>query len=313
MKGPFRLSRHIKMEEGGKKLGDFIRYEMQLSRKAITAIKFKGGAFLIDGIPQTVSYVLKGGEQLDVLFPPENVSETLKPENLSLELVFEDEYALVINKPAGMPTIPSFQHYGGTLASGVLHYLIDKGEEGVSHPVTRLDRETSGLVLMAKHAHVHDQFSRLQKAHEIERRYLAIVHHPFEKDHGTIDAPIGRKDGSIIERCIIEAGKQAVTHYEVLWQDEEKAVVGVKLETGRTHQIRVHFSSIGHPLLGDDLYGGKLTRLTRQALHARHLYFTHPLTQNFIFCTAPLPQDLQPLLKEAKEAIYNWDQSVVEI
>lgn len=309
MKGPLKLTRQIDEQHHGRKLGDFVRSEMQLSRRAITGIKFKGGAFLVNGVPKHVTYIIRGGEQLDVIFPPEVTSETLRVEEIPLDIIYEDDYALVINKKAGTPTIPSYQHYQGTLASGVVFYLLEKGEEGASHPVTRLDRETSGLVLMAKHGHIHDLFSRLQKAREIERRYLAIVHHPFKKDHGTIDAPIGRKEGSIIERCVTQDGKKAVTHYQVLWQNDEMAVVGVKLETGRTHQIRVHFSSIGHPLLGDDLYGGELLKVTRQALHARHLCFVHPITDKTIFCTAPLPEDLEPFLKEAEKAIQRWDAS----
>jgi 23S rRNA pseudouridine1911/1915/1917 synthase len=310
----FILKSEIQEKDQGRKLGDFVRSELQLSRRAIKTIKFKGGAFLINGAPQKVTYVLKEGEHLEVHFPPEIKSETLTPEEMPLDIVFEDAYALVINKEAGIPTIPSYQHFKGTLANGVVDYLLKKGEEGASHPVTRLDRETSGLVLMAKHGHVHDLFSRLQKERLIHRRYLAVVHGEILDQFGTIDAPIGRKEGSIIERCVSEEGKPAITHYEVLSKMKNSTLVGIQLETGRTHQIRVHFSSIGHPLVGDDLYGGDQKEMTRQALHARHLYFPHPLIGETVFCTAPFPQDLQSLIDQeggGMEAIHKWDQKVL--
>ncbi|WEG11907.1 RluA family pseudouridine synthase [Pullulanibacillus sp. KACC 23026] len=307
MKGPFKLSCLIPLEKAGQKLGDFVRTQMQVSRRAIKAIKYQGGEFLVDGTPQFVTYILKGGEQLEIVFPPEAISESLHPEPLPLDVIYEDDCSLVVNKSPGMPTIPSYQHFEGTLANGVVHYLREKGEAGASHPVTRLDRETSGLVLMAKHGHIHDLFSRLQKEKKIERRYIAVVHHPFAAVQGTINAPIGRKEGSIIERCVTDEGKEAITHYEVLWQNDDLAILGIRLETGRTHQIRVHFSSIGHPLIGDDLYGGELSLLKRQALHARHLFFPHPLSGKEIACMAPFPEDLLPLLEKGMERIVNWD------
>ncbi len=308
-----KLKRFISIKDSGRKLGDFVRGEMNLSRRAIKTIKFKDGAFLVNGSPQNVTYLLKGNEELVVCFPPEEKSTTLQPEPLTLDVIFEDAYALIINKPAGMPTIPSYQHFTGTLANGVVHYLLDKGESGTSHPVTRLDRETSGLVLMAKFGHVHDLFSRKQKAKEVNRRYLAVVEHPFDSPSGVIESPIGRKEGSIIERCVAPDGKPALTYYKVLWQNASHAVVGIALETGRTHQIRVHFSSIGHPLVGDDLYGGHTDLLNRQALHARHLFFRHPLTEEKVFCTAPIPQDLFGLLEdEAQSSIEIWDAEVLK-
>lgn len=309
MKGPFQLTCIIPFERQGQKLGDFVHQELHVSRRAIKAIKYQGGALLIDGLSQYVTYILKGGEKLQICFPPEIKSETLHPEEVPLDVIYEDDYAIIVNKPAGMPTIPSYQHFSGTLANGIVHYLLEKGEEGTSHPVTRLDRETSGLVLMAKFSHVHDLFSNLQKQKKVERRYVAIVHHPFIHESGTIDAPIGRKEGSIIERCVTEEGKQAVTHYEVLWQNAERAVVGIRLETGRTHQIRVHFASIGHPLLGDDLYGGEKKLIKRQALHARHLSFPHPFRDKGIKALAPFPDDMRSLLENAEEALAKWDLS----
>ena len=310
---PFILRSEIGEKDQGRKLGDFVRSELQLSRRAIKAIKFKGGTFLINGVPQHVNYILSEGDQLEAHFPPEEISKTLTPEDLPLDIVYEDAFALIINKEAGIPTIPSYQHFNGTLANGVVNYLLQKGESGASHPVTRLDRETSGLVLMAKHGHVHDLFSRLQKERGIHRRYLAVVHGELTDQFGTINAPIGRKEGSIIERCVTEEGKPALTHYEVLCKMENATVVGIKLETGRTHQIRVHFSSIGHPLLGDDLYGGTKMEITRQALHARHLYFPHPLINETVFCTAPIPYDIRSLIENADggmDAIHRWDRKI---
>jgi 23S rRNA pseudouridine1911/1915/1917 synthase len=214
-----------------------------------------------------------------------------------LDILFEDQYLLVVNKPAGMSTIPSREHPTGSLANALVGYYEEIGLSATSHIVTRLDRDTSGIVLIAKHRHVHHLLSKQQKNGNVKRTYEALAEGNIALEKGTIEKPIGRKLDSIIEREVRSDGKYACTHYCVLKRYKEFTHVELQLKTGRTHQIRVHMSFIGHPLLGDDLYGGTLSLIARQALHCKIIQFPHPFTgQNMIF-TADLPLDMSELIK----------------
>ena len=199
----------------------------------------------------------------------------------------------MINKPADMPTHPSLNNYENTLANGIAYYFMEQKKEFCFRCINRLDRDTTGLTIVAKHMVScsilqNDMFER-----KISREYLAIVDGIIEEDEGTIDAPIGRKEGSTIERRIdYEKGERAVTHFRVLERRKNVSMVALKLETGRTHQIRVHMTSIGHPLLGDFLYYPQDKRMKRQALHAWKLTFWHPITKKEIKVEAPLPEDM---------------------
>ena len=283
-------------EEEGLLLREFLQHSLNLSRTAIKKIKFAGGELCVDGRPVTVRQVLKEKDEVKVVFPPEENGDGIVATETPLDLLFEDESMLVLNKPAGVPTVPSPQNREETLANGVLYYLQQKNYAYTAHPVTRLDSETSGLVLFAKHSVAHDWFSRMQKSGAIHREYLAMVEGSLLVDQGTIAEPIGRKLGSIIERCVTPEGKHAVTHFTKIADFEDYSIVGIKLETGRTHQIRVHFAHIGHPLLGDDLYGGSTQHIQRQALHSHKLYFNHPVTNQAMAFTAPLPDEMQKIL-----------------
>jgi 23S rRNA pseudouridine1911/1915/1917 synthase len=245
----------------------------------LTDIKFSGGAIYINGSEQNVRYRLKEKDVLTVEFPPEIPSSTLLIEDIDLTIVYEDEHVLILDKPPYMPTIPSREHPSGSLANAIMGYYQKQQIKAAVHVVTRLDRNTSGLVLIAKHRYMHHLLSKYQQKGCVKRTYEALAEGRMKEAEGTIIEPIGRKESSIIEREVREDGQYACTHFQVLDQFHDYFHVRIWLETGRTHQIRVHFSYIGHPLLGDDLYGGSMEKFPRQALHCSGLIFNHPLTK----------------------------------
>lgn len=270
-----------------------------ISKKALTSIKYDGGQILVNGEEKTVRHTLAKGDIVTIVFPREKKSEGLIAEEMFFPILFEDEHLLVISKKAGISTIPSREHPMGTLANGICGYLEKNSSASTVHIVTRLDKDTSGIVCIAKHRHAHHLLSEMQKAGAISRTYEAIVHGYVGQDSFLIDAPIGRKDNSIIERMIDPEGKQAKTSVEVLSRftvkGEKLSHVRLKLFTGRTHQIRVHMMSVGHPLLGDDLYGGRLNLICRQALHAKQLELVHPFTKQLLYIEDKYPMDLQAI------------------
>ena len=291
----FKLEWKISQEQGGLSVKEFLRKE-NISRTSLKDIKFQGGEILVDGKPVTVTHQLKEYETLTLIFPPEEPSEKLVAENVPLSILYEDPYLLVVNKPPFMDTIPSRERKTGSLANGLVGYYEKIGLNRSPHIVTRLDRNTSGLVLIAKHKHIHHLFTTTG-SFPVQKQYAALVEGVLANKKGTIDAPIGRKEGSIIERAVTPLGKKAITHYEVLQQYEEYALVHITTETGRTHQIRVHMAYIGHPLLGDDLYGATLCPIRRHALHCRKISLIHPIHKNPIEMTSEVWEDMVPFLK----------------
>ncbi|QPC46088.1 RluA family pseudouridine synthase [Mangrovibacillus cuniculi] len=262
----YEESYRVHKDEGGILLREFL-FLRGITRRALTSIKFGGGLIEVNGHEVNVREVVREGDQVRVMFPPENRGKTLIGENIPLRILYEDEYVLVINKGPGMNTIPSREHPTGSLAQALIYYYESVGLPSTVHVVTRLDRDTSGAVLIAKYSPVHEKLSLQQKEKKVKRTYEAIVHGKVEPLEGTYTAPIGRKDDSIIERTVREDGQTAITHYNVKRYTTFFSHIHVQLETGRTHQIRVHFSHAGYPLVGDTLYGGAKNDLNRQALH----------------------------------------------
>ncbi|WP_332849174.1 RluA family pseudouridine synthase [Bacillus sp. FJAT-42315] len=285
----------VEASDCGKLLREFLASK-KISKRALTDIKYNGGQILVNGQEENVRYCIEVGDRIELVFPREIPSDGIKGERLPLSIVFEDDYVLVVAKPAGMNTIPSREHPTGSLANALIGYYEQQGIEATVHIVTRLDRDTSGLVLVAKHRHIHHLLSDMQKKRLISRSYVALASGLLAHTVGVIEQPIGRKETSIIEREVRADGQYACTRYEVLAQYETFAQVRLKLETGRTHQIRVHLSYIGHPLLGDDLYGGPMEKIDRQALHCSDLAFLHPVTEDELRFHLPLATDLQRLL-----------------
>lgn len=292
----FKITWTVEKIEAPVLLRDYLKTK-QISKAALTDIKFHGGALFVNKEEVTVRKALNSGDEVIVCFPPESKSESMEAEDIPINIVYEDEHFLVVNKPAGMPTIPSLYQPRGSLAAAVLFYYQEEGIPGTFHAVNRLDKDTSGIVLIAKHRFAHSLMSKQQINKSIKRGYIAFVHGNIKNQKGTIDSPIGRNPDSIIERMVREDGQHAITHYEKIHyvRDRDFSVVRLTLETGRTHQIRVHMASIGHPLLGDDLYGGCLDFINRQALHSERTIFTHPFTDEQIKLEVSCPKDMKDL------------------
>lgn len=272
-------------------LRDFLQL-VGLSRSMVKVLKHEGGQILVDQNEVTVRKILAEDQSVEVVFPPEQRGTFLQPEPISLAIVYEDDHVIVIEKSANMASIPSVHHQTGTVANGLIYHYDKQGLDYTVHIVTRLDRDTSGLMLVAKHRFSHSLLAGVK----IDRTYQAIVEGKLLIDSGTIDAPIARKETSIIERMVTPNGKRALTHYRTLQTTRFGTLVEVVLETGRTHQIRVHFAHLGHPLLGDDLYGGTVDQLSRQALHCTAIRFIHPVTKKSCSFSSKLADDLVPHL-----------------
>jgi len=292
----FQLNWLIDNQNAGKQLKELLK-EKEISRTALTDIKFKGGSIIVNNEPVNVRYILKEGDEVTVIFPAEIPSEGVKGEDIQLSILFEDEFLLVVNKPAGMNTIPSREHPDGSLANALVGYYQRAGLQATSHIVTRLDRDTSGIVLIAKHRHVHHLFSKMQQKGQVKRVYEAFAGGLLTENNGTIKEPIGRKADSIIEREVRMDGQYACTHYHVIKRYPAFTYIELQLDTGRTHQIRVHMSYMGHPLLGDDLYGGSTALLNRQALHCKEIRFNHPFIREELTFTASIPADMSQIIK----------------
>jgi 23S rRNA pseudouridine1911/1915/1917 synthase len=255
------------------------------------------GAVTVDGAARSQSYRVAGGEELE-FEPPERVEIELEAEDVDLRIVWEDEHLLVVDKPAGLVVHPSPGHAGGTLVHGLLEHGAAGGEAERPGIVHRLDRDTSGLLVVARSAEAHKRLQRLVRRHELERTYLALVRGRPRSWRGTIEAAIGRDRSDPTRQSLdTDTPRGAVTHFEVERLLGAHALLRVTLETGRTHQIRVHLAAIDLPVLGDRVYGVPAPGLRRQFLHAARLAFPHPFTDERVDVESPLPDDLAGYLE----------------
>lgn len=264
----------------------------------------KDGNVLVNGEPKKSSYRLEDGDEVTADFP-ELKSPDIEPENIPLDILYEDDSILMVNKPKGMVVHPSAGHYTGTLVNAVLWHCQGQlsGINGVSRPgiVHRIDKDTTGVLVVCKNDAAHNAVAAQLKEHSITRKYRAIVHGVIKEDEGTVDAPIGRHPTERKKMASgVKNGKRAVTHYRVLERFQGYTYVECQLETGRTHQIRVHMASIHHPLLGDTVYGPAKDshHLEGQTLHAMVLGLIHPVTGEYLEVEAPLPEYFENLLKK---------------
>lgn len=282
---------------------DGLRIEQFLRRRGysgqnLTEIKRMPKSILVNGEHYYMRQKLHTGDQLKVCIQETDCSEKIPPVEIPLDIVYEDEDIIVINKPAGMPIHPSLNHYTNSMANALAWYYQKQNKPFIFRCCNRLDRDTSGLTVVAKHLVSGNILSAMVYRREIHREYLAIVRGQVTPESGTINAPLARKPGTIIERTVDwEHGETAITHYRVVEEKNGHSLVSLKLETGRTHQIRIHMKHLGYPLIGDYLYNPDMEYITRQALHSHRLCFPHPITGKRMEFIAPLPADMQNVLQ----------------
>lgn len=272
-----------------------------VSHRLMGKIRRQKGAVLVDGKKVPFGTVLHQNEQVTLVLPEEKPVIKIAASPKPIEVLYEDANWLLVAKPAGLTSVPGPSNREDTLVNRVKYYLERNGRKNVvPHIITRLDRYTSGVVLLAKHSFAQGLIDKQVSNHEFDKRYYAIVAGQITKQHGLIEAPLKRKEGENFQ-IVSPNGRQAVTEYWLKANLAGGSLVEVKLHTGRTHQIRVHFQSKGHPLLGDELYKGPLDMgIERQALHAYHLAFNDPFTNKRLVVEAPLPSDMKSVLAKLK-------------
>ncbi|KXG43006.1 RluA family pseudouridine synthase [Tepidibacillus infernus] len=293
----------IPIEWEGMMIKEILFDHYHFSRKSLSKIKTNNGIYL-NGKAVYVSTRVKQGDQLRLLIPIETSFDIL-PQPIPLDIRYEDQDVIVINKPAGIVVHPTRNHYLGTIANGLMHYWNEKGDQCRFRPVHRLDKDTTGLFVVAKNQYAHHQLALQLHDRSLKRTYLALVHGYVTKEKGVIDAPIMKDPNHAIKRIVVTdqqpEAKSAITYYKTIESFTDFSLLELLLATGRTHQIRVHMSWINHPLVGDELYGGKTGEhwLNHQALHASKLSFYHPITREYLTFQAELPTDMQTLIFRA--------------
>lgn len=267
--------------------------QLGASRMMIRRLRLAEGISL-NGVPVRTHQPVQVGDELRLVLP-DRLAPGVEPEPVPLAIAYEDEDLIVLDKPPHMVVHPTHNCYHGTLANGLAYRFQERGEAPGIHPVHRLDRNTSGLVLFARHGFAHHVLAEQLEAFKLDRRYLGIARGLMFQDQGTIEEPIARRPGPGGFREVAAHGQSAATHYRVLARSQEldATLVELTLATGRTHQIRVHLAHLGHPLWGDALYGAPHPLAPRQALHAMTLAFRHPRSHELMTLSSPLPEDLQ--------------------
>lgn len=278
------------------------------SHLLLSRLKQQPDFVLKNSVPAYLRTPLSCQDHLQITIAEVPSSVYVTPVSMPLDILYEDEDILIVNKPAGIPVHPSVSHHEDTLANGVRHYYQSQGKPFTFHCITRLDRDTSGLVLLALNPLSACILNQMTRDHQIHKRYLALVDGILPPDrpfsYHEIHAPIARVAGSPLMRCVdFEKGRDAVTRYQVLSVGFSFSLVSLVLLTGRTHQIRVHMASIKHPLLGDFLYNPENHVLARQALHAAELSFLHPITKEELLFKAPLPTDMRLLCEDLSHPV----------
>lgn len=272
-----------------------LKNEFNMSNRLITKLK-QNKLIYLNNKQTYLDKKLSVGDIVSCIIDFNEDSENIVPVKMDLDILYEDQYFLVINKPAGIAIHPSVLHYSNSLSNGVKYHFNSIRLNKKIRPVNRLDRDTTGLVIFAKNEYIQECLIKQMQLGSFYKEYLAILVGLLDKKIDTIGAPIGRKLGSIIERCVDKTGDKSITHYEVINSFNNMCEVKFILETGRTHQIRVHSKYIGHPILGDTLYGDSSKLINRQALHCYKLSFVHPVTKKNVEFISPIPLDMKAIL-----------------
>lgn len=299
-----KIFNYIYDDGQSRRLDVFLAENIDITR-SYAANVIEDGNVLVNGKKAAKNTKLKFNDKIDVTIPDPQ-EYTVEPENIPLDIVYEDEHLLVVNKPKDMVVHPAAGNYSGTLVNAIMYHCGDSlsGINGVMRPgiLHRIDKNTSGLLLIAKNDNAHNFLAEQIKEHSLTREYEAVVYGNLKNDTGTVNAPIARHPVKRKQMAIVEGGKEAVTHYTVLQRFGDFTHVKLRLETGRTHQIRVHMASLGHPVAGDDVYGPHkvITKLGGQCLHARRIGFIHPATREYMEFTSDLPQYFKKFLNERK-------------
>lgn len=289
-------NRFLKYEigDGDKKIIRKFLVQHKFSSSQLHNLKNKGGLIFVNHKQRHFNFKMKNGDEMLIVLNSEEPSDLIVPMKGAIDVVFEDSYLLVVNKPPGIASLPAKAKDSQTMANLVKAYLIDKKENSSIHLVTRLDRNTSGLMVFAKTSYSHSLLDQILHTEDFQKFYLAMVYGQVTPDHGLINLPIGIDPQAFYMRNIdYQKGKESKTLYETVEKYSQASLLKLKLLTGRTHQIRVHLSAIGHPIIGDDMYSGKTDdRMPRQALHCFRLNIVHPVTKKLLKLQAPLPGDM---------------------
>lgn len=296
----------ITSDDSGKRLDTWLTAKLEKYSRSFIEKLIEDGNAVVNGKNVKTGYKIKTGDKIDVVVPEPRILD-VKAENIALDILYEDHDIIVINKPRGMVVHPAAGNYSGTLVNALLEHCKESLSDinGVIRPgiVHRIDKDTSGVLVVAKNNSAHSQLSERLKEHDIQRVYIAVAEGVIREESGKIDAPIGRHPVERKKMAVnVKNGRRAVTYFKVLERFQSATLVEVKLETGRTHQIRVHMSYIGYPLVGDPVYGRKKQRydLNGQALHAKLLGFVHPSTGEYMEFEAELPEDFKALLEKLR-------------
>lgn len=289
------LSYQIDKDEHYDNVLHVLKEQFLLSDRLITKLK-KANKIYLNDLPTYTKKSVTMGDIVSVLIDFEEDNSNIVASNIPLNIIYEDDYLLVINKPANIAIHPSILHFDNSLSNGVKFYFDKLGLKKKIRIVNRLDRNTSGIVVFAKNEYIQECLIKQMKTKELKKEYLAIAKGILKSKSDTLNFPIARKEGSIIERTVSSDGDSAITHYDVVKEFNNLSLVHIVLETGRTHQIRVHFSYIGHPILGDTLYGSPSKLINRQALHSYKLTFIHPITKKVLSLEVPLPNDIENII-----------------
>lgn len=292
-----RLEYTVKEEEN---IRQILKEVFFMSDRLIVKLKHNNCISVNDEVAHIWTKISKG----DKLVVEENFEEEspniVPNENIKLTILYEDEYMLIVDKAPGMPVHPSSLHFDDSLSNGVKAYYEKIGLKKLIRPVIRLDKDTSGIVIFAKNEYIQNQLMYQMKTNSFKKKYIAILEGIVEKDKGTIKTNITRKEGSVIERMVSDKGQTAISYYKVIkrLKDKNLTVVEYELETGRTHQLRLHSKHINHPILGDSLYNKESSLIKRQALHSMEVRFIHPITKKEMIIKSDIPQDMKKIIND---------------